>query len=366
LSAAFSAADHQHMARALTLAELGACTTHPNPRVGCVLVKDGRVVGEGWHRRAGGRHAEVVALAQAGEAAGGSTAYVTLEPCAHHGRTPPCSQALIDAGVTRVVVALSDPYPRVDGQGLRQLVEAGIEVVTGLMADQASQLNAGFLKRVGQGRPWVRVKLATSLDGRTALASGESRWISSDASRADVQKWRARSSAILTGSGTVLADDPRLNVRLDELDVQPVRVILDSRFRTPRRAQLFQQPGPVWLIGHAAYPVPAWIDAFDATAMQFTGADGLPDLVQVMNWLAEQEINEIQVEAGPRLCGALMAAGLVDEVLVYLAPQLLGSGSRGSFDLPGLESMADRVNLEWVDSRRIGPDLRLRLRPTPA
>ena len=359
----FPPEEQTFMARALELARLGRQTTHPNPRVGCVLVKDSRIIGEGWHKRVGGPHAEIEALAAAGDDTRGCTAYVTLEPCDHQGRTGPCSVALIEAGVARVVVAIEDPFPQVAGRGLERLRAAGIEVALGLLADKAEALNAGFLKRIRSGRPWVRVKLAASLDGRTALASGESQWITSPEARNDVQYWRARASAVLTGFATVAADDPRLNVRLPGIERQPVRIVLDSNFCTSGQAALFDISDPVWLVG-TDQAKRADLDAeHPARLVSLPGKGGRVDLEALMDWLGRESINEVHVEAGPTLCGALLKAGLVDELLLYLAPCLLGNESRGLFDLPGLDTMANRVNLEWVDSRRIGPDLRLRLRP---
>ena len=359
----FTSEDHTFMARALELARRGLHTTHPNPRVGCVLVDNSGIVGEGWHRRTGGPHAEVAALAAAATRARGCTAYVTLEPCDHQGRTAACSLALIEAGVARVVAAIEDPYPQVAGSGLARLRRAGIEVACGLLANEAEELNSGFLKRCRSGRPFVRVKLAASLDGRTALASGESQWITSPEARNDVQFWRAQASAVLTGSATVAVDDPRLNVRLPETERQPIRIVLDSNFCTSPQAALFDFPGPVWLIGTSETHEVAQFENHPARLISLPGTAGRVDLAALMDWLGEESINELHVEAGPTLCGALLQAGLVDELLLYLAPCLLGDESRGLFALPGLDTMADRVNLEWVESRRIGADLRLRLRP---
>ena len=358
----FTPGDHRFMARALQLAKRGVFTTHPNPRVGCVLVKDSRIVGEGWHRKTGGPHAEVEALAAAGPKASGCTAYVTLEPCDHQGRTSACSIALIEAGVARVVAAIEDPFPPVAGKGLARLRAAGVEVACGLLAEQAEKLNLGYLKRIRYGRPWVRVKLAASLDGRTALASGESQWITSVEARNDVQYWRARASAVMTGSATVAADNPRLNVRLPDTERQPIRIVLDSNWRTSRQAALFDLPGPVWLIGVNENQAAAQLDAHPARLVRLPGKDGRVDLNDLMDWLGQESINELHVEAGPTLCGALLQAEVVDELLIYLAPCLLGNDSRGLFALPGLDTMADRVNLSWIDCRQVGADLRLRLR----
>lgn len=364
----FSALDHAHMAHALQLAERGLYTTQPNPRVGCVLAHGEEVVGEGWHQRAGEPHAEVFALREAGARASGAIAYVTLEPCAHHGRTPPCAEALVDAGVSRVVVAAEDPFPPVAGRGIARLREAGITVDTGLMRDAARELNIGFFSRVERGRPWLRVKLAMSLDGRTALASGESKWITGDAARADVQRWRARSSAILTGSGTVLADNPRLTVRLsgEQAVTPPLRVVLDRQLRTPAGSHVLDGSVPTLILHSATLDDAASEDvglpeAFECVLAPEQG-DAL-DLPAVLSLLAERGCNEVQVEAGPVLCGALFAAGLVDELLLYIAPLLLGDDARALLHLPSLDNMARRWRLQVIEQRSVGEDWRLRLRP---
>ena len=359
----FSADDARYMAQALQLAERGLYTTDPNPRVGCVLVRQNVVVGEGWHERAGAAHAEVNALTAAGEQARGATAYVTLEPCSHQGRTPPCSQDLIRAGVTRVVAAMTDPNPSVAGQGFAELTQAGITVETGLLQGEVELLNPGFLSRQRRGRPFVRIKLAVSLDGRTALASGESKWITGAAARADVQHWRARSSAILTGIGTVLADDPALTVRDFDIGRQPLRVVVDGHLSTPTKAQLLSQPGATLVVtaeddSDAAEP----LLAAGAEVMVLREGPGRIPLKKLMHVLASREINEVLVEAGATLCGELLTAGLVDELLVYLAPHVLGSSARGMFDIPGLKSMGDRLALEIEDVRAVGQDWRLRAR----
>ncbi len=346
------------MAHALQLAERGLWTTHPNPRVGCVLANDGQIVGEGWHRHAGGPHAEIYALREAGDLARGATAYVTLEPCHHQGRTPPCRQALIDAGVSEVVVAVEDPFPKVAGKGLSALAAAGITVRTGLMADQARELNAGFFSRQQRQRPLVRLKLAASADGRTALANGRSQWITGDEARADVQRWRARASAVLTGGATVRADNPRLTARVDGLERAPLRVVLSQYFNVRPTAKLFDQEGPCLIVGSGPPPV-----SLGERAVALADSGPL-DLQQVLGWLAtEHEVNELHVECGPRLAGQLLAAALVDELLLYLAPSVLGDSGRGMFGLPALETMAERINLKWLDVRQIGADLRLRARP---
>jgi len=351
------------MAHALRLAECGLFTTQPNPRVGCVIAHGDEVVGSGFHRRAGEPHAEVHALRAAGERARGATAYVTLEPCAHQGRTPPCADALIAAGVKRVVVAVEDPFPQVAGRGIGKLRAAGIAVETGLMRGAARELNIGFFSRIERGRPFVRVKLAMSLDGRTALADGESKWITGEAARADVQRWRARSSAILSGSGTVLADDPRLTVRLpdDEAFAPPLRVVLDRYLRTPAASHVFDGAAPTLLLHAAAAPVS---DSRFARVERMAVAEqgeGL-DLTTVLALLAARDCNEVHVEAGPTLCGALFAAGLVDELLLYVAPLLLGDQARPLLHLPTLADMTLRWQLRVVDQRVLGQDLRLRLR----
>ncbi|MGQ9660153.1 MAG: bifunctional diaminohydroxyphosphoribosylaminopyrimidine deaminase/5-amino-6-(5-phosphoribosylamino)uracil reductase RibD [Thermochromatium sp.] len=366
--------DRLHMAHAIRLAERGRYTTDPNPCVGCVVVRDGQQVGEGWHRRSGEPHAEVLALAQAGERARGAEVYVTLEPCAHQGRTPPCTEALIAAGVARVVCAMVDPNPRVAGRGIDRLRQSGIAVEVGCLESEARALNPGFIKRHTQGRPYVRCKLAASLDGRTALATGESQWITSEAARRDVQRWRARSSAIVTGLGTVLADDPNLNVRLtaaelpgldpDEPVRQPWRVVVDSYWRTPPTARLLSLPGRTLIAGIGPR------DA-SAAALEVAGAElirlpeqaGRVDLAALMDELARREVNEILLEAGSTLSGALVRAGLVDEILLYLAPCLMGQTAKGLFDLPGIDTMRDRVGLEILEVRAIGRELRIRARP---
>lgn len=358
----FSAEDHAMMARALRLAERGAYTTKPNPMVGCVLVKEGEVVGEGWHQRAGGAHAEVFALEEAGKAARGATAYVTLEPCSHTGKTGPCADALIKAKVARVVGALRDPNPEVDGVGFQHLRDAGIEVQSGLMEAQARALNRGFLSRIQRGRPWLRVKLATSLDGRSALASGDSKWISSEASRADVQRWRARSGAILTGAGTVLADDPQLTVRLgdDTEFVPPIRVVLDPGLATIARGRVREGDAPTLYLHAPDVKIPR---GFQAQHAHVPIHAGLLDLEAVLRLLAERGINEVQVESGATLAGALLSAGLVDELLLYVAPVMLGNQAKPLFAGLHIDVMADRLELDVAEIRRVGEDVRVLLRP---
>lgn len=361
----FNAADQHYMARALELARRGLNTAHPNPRVGCVLVRDDAVVGEGWHWQAGAPHAEANALAAAGNKARGATAYVTLEPCSHTGRTPPCADALIEAGVARVVIAVEDPDPRVAGSGVERLRAAGITVESGLLGEAAEALNCGFLSRMRRGRPWLRVKLAASLDGRTALASGESSWITGEAARLDVQRWRARSSAILTGIGTVLADNPRLDVRLPETERQPLRVVLDSSLRIGADAQIFQRAGDV-LVLHGSHANELRAAELKRHGVQLAAvadsAAGL-DLKAVLAELAARNQNEVWVEAGATLAGALVEAELVDELIVYLAPDLLGPEARPLLALTGIDRMDQRRRFAWYDLRRIGRDLRLILRP---
>lgn len=354
--------DAFYMARALYLAGKGRYSTDPNPRVGCVLVKDDAIIGEGWHVKAGLGHAEVEALKNIlpGTESAGATAYVTLEPCSHYGRTPPCCDALINAGVGRVVVAMEDPNPQVSGSGLAKLKAAGIEVICGLLQEDARALNRGFIMRMTQQRPFVRSKLAMSLDGRTAMASGESQWITSAESRADVQRLRAESSAVLTGINTVLADDPALNVRLDGAVVQPVRVVLDSRLNMPITAKMAKLPGRSLVLTCAQNEQKQQaLQQAGFEVYQLTGKNGRLDLPEVMNFLAEQQINDVLVEAGSVLNGALLAENLVDEVVVYMAPCILGDQGRGLFNLPGLQQMADKKQLKLREVRQVGQDLKL-------
>ncbi len=421
----FSASDHAHMAQALRLAERGAYTTQPNPRVGCVIAHGDNIVGGGWHARAGEPHAEIYALRAAGAQARNATAYVTLEPCAHHGRTPPCVDALIAAGVARVVVACGDPFPRVAGAGIARLRGAGIAVDVGLMQDAARELNRGFLSRIERGRPWSRLKLAMSLDGRTALANGRSFWITGEAARSDVARWRARSSAILTGAGTARADDPHLTVRLDPRSshgdggnlehlppgkddrrhdplsprergrgegaplaqhyestepssptlppqeegspttafVPPLRVLLDARLDAlPVGAPLLDGAAPT-LILHAPNATPAHAAYARVECVALPLRDGRLDLHAALALLAARGCNEVQMEAGARLAGALLHAGLVDELLLYIAPVLLGDSARPLLHLPTLADMAARWQLRTLDQRMLGEDMRLLLRP---
>ncbi len=362
MSTSFTALDHALMARALRLAERGRYTARPNPVVGCVIAQGDTVVGEGFHERAGGPHAEVFALREAAGRARGATAYVTLEPCAHTGRTAPCADALIEAGIARVVAAMRDPFPKVDGAGFERLRAAGVAVEHGLMEADARALNRGFLSRIERGRPWMRVKLASSLDGRSALASGESKWISGEASRLDVQRWRARSGALLTGAGTVLADDPHLTVRLgdDTPFVPPLRVVLDPGLATIHRGHVRQGDAPTLYIHAPDARLPRGVDAQMAAAPVHAGRF---DLAAVLRLLAERGINEVQLEAGATLAGAFIASGLVDELLLYVAPVLLGAHARPLFDGLDIASMSQRMQLDIVETRRLGDDLRLLLRP---
>lgn len=356
----FTPADHEFMARALRLAARGLYTTDPNPRVGCVIVKNDQIVGEGWHVRAGEPHAEIHALKMAADQAEGATAYVTLEPCCHQGRTPPCSAALIKAKLTRVVIAMQDPHARVNGGGISQLREAGIQVETDLLTEQAGALNPGFIKRMQRGRPFVRCKLGMSLDGRTAMASGESQWITSAAARDDVQRLRARSSAIITGVGTVLADDPSMTVRLNGIERQPLRVVLDTNLSMSPKAKMLSLPGRTLLMTCSE-------DDAARQRLQQAGAEVLlmptqanrVSMEAVLDRLAEMEINEVLLESGATLSGAMLQQGLVDELVIYMAPVLMGDNARGLFNLPGLEKMADKIQLEISDIRAVGKDWRI-------
>jgi diaminohydroxyphosphoribosylaminopyrimidine deaminase / 5-amino-6-(5-phosphoribosylamino)uracil reductase len=361
-----SLGDHQFMARAMVLARRGLYTTNPNPRVGCVLVKDGIVVGEGFHQRAGEPHAERNALAAAGTNAKGATAYVTMEPCCHHGRTPPCSDGLIEAGVSRVVMAMQDPNPLVAGGGKQLLQQAGIEVELGPLQAEAQALNPGFIKRMQHGIPYVRCKMAMSLDGRTAMASGESKWITGSEARQDVHRLRARSSAIITGIETVLADDPSMNVRLDNVEAQqPLRVVLDSTLRMPIDAKMLSLPGKTIVVccSDADADIEARLEQRGTEVLRLDGCEDRVDIKSLLQLLAQREVNEVLVETGAVLAGAFINAGLVDELVVYMAPHLLGASARGVVDIPGLEHMQDRVDLEIMDVRMVGKDMRITARP---
>jgi diaminohydroxyphosphoribosylaminopyrimidine deaminase/5-amino-6-(5-phosphoribosylamino)uracil reductase len=354
-----SVEDSRWMAQALQLAERGLYTTTPNPRVGCVLVKKGKLLGEGWHERAGEPHAEVHALRAAGGQAKGATVYVTLEPCSHHGRTPPCADALIAAGVARVVVAMQDPNPQVAGQGIARLQQAGIEVECGLMEAAARALNPGFISRMARGMPLVRSKIAMSLDGRTALNNGVSQWITGAEARRDGHHWRARSCAVLSGIGTVLADDAQLSVRDVETTRQPLRVVLDSSLKIPLTAHILQ--GGNVLIYTATRDIQkiAALEKAGAKVEVLPAVNGQVDLLACLKDLAVRGCNEVLIEAGRTLNGALMLAGLIDELVLYMAPQLLGDMARGMAQLGELTQLNQRVELEWQDVRQVGRDLRI-------
>lgn len=368
----FTPQDYDFMARAFRLAERGLYTTMPNPRVGCVLVKDGQVIGEGWHVRAGEPHAEVNALTAAGDNARGATAYVSLEPCSHTGRTGPCSQALVDAGVSRVVYAMEDPNPLVSGRGIDIMRAGGIQVDGPVLEDDARALNPGFIKRMERKLPFVRCKLAMSLDGRTAMESGESKWITGPRARADVQRLRARSCAIVSGVDSVLQDNSSLTVRADELDLanareaaekQPLRVILDSRLRLPRNALMFKQHTPILLVHNGSVEVghlAGWPEFVELLALP--GKDGRIDLQALLRELAQRHCNEVLVEAGSTLAGSFLRRGLLDEIVVYMAPKLLGSNARPIFELP-LETMSASLALKINDIRAVGRDWRITASP---
>ena len=355
----FSPVDREHMAEALRLAEKGLFTTTPNPRVGCVIVRDAEVVGSGWHETTGGPHAEAMALAAAGARACGATAYVSLEPCSHHGRTPPCADALIAAGVARLVAAMQDPNAMVAGAGFSRLRAAGIEVESGLMQEEARALNVGFVSRMSRGLPWVRMKIAASLDGRTALANGASQWITGTEARRDGHAWRARACAVLTGIGTVMDDDPQLNVREVETTRQPLKVVVDSRLQLRPSARLLQS-GRV-LVATAAEDAPgrSALEDRGAEVLVLPNAQGKVDLAELVRELARREMNEVHVEAGTKLNGSLLREALVDELLLYLAPCILGDGARGMFSLPELADLAQKRLVQFDDAKAIGRDIRI-------
>ncbi|RDH83965.1 MAG: bifunctional diaminohydroxyphosphoribosylaminopyrimidine deaminase/5-amino-6-(5-phosphoribosylamino)uracil reductase RibD [endosymbiont of Galathealinum brachiosum] len=352
-----SSLDNLYISKAIQLAKKGLYTTQPNPRVGCVIVLNNDIIGEGYHQQAGEPHAEIHALNQAGDKAKGATAYVSLEPCSHQGKTPPCADALIAAGVSRVVCAMQDPNPLVAGKGLEKLEKAGISTRSGLMQSEAEAINPGFIKRMKTGLPFVRVKLAMSLDGRTAMASGESKWITGEYARADVQKLRARSSVVLTGSGTVLADDPSMNVRVTSAELnahvdlhQPLRAIIDSQLSVPLESKIFKQSGQTLVFSTQV--------ADHAITMPSRG--GKVDLQAALKYLAdEHQANEVHVEAGNELCGALLEQHLVDEIVVYIAPHIMGDSAKGLFHMPGLQKMSERIDLEIKEIRPIGKDWRI-------
>lgn len=370
---AFTPADEAFMNRALALAERGLYTTDPNPRVGCVLVRDGEVIGEGYHVRAGEGHAEVNAVAAAGGKAQGATAYVTLEPCSHYGRTPPCAELLIKQGVSRVVCGMVDPNPQVGGRGIKMLQQAGIQAEAGLFAERAAALNPGFIKRMEQQLPLVRLKLAMSVDGRTAMASGESQWITGAEARSDVQRLRARSSAVVTGINSILVDDSSLTVRANELNLpeadeiakrQPRRVVLDSQLRLPLEAKILRQPGTTSIHTLNSSSVRRMaLEQTGAEVVAYPTSGSRLDLRAVLKHLAlEDQCNEVLVECGATLAGSFIAAGLVDELVTYVAPKLLGSDARPLLRLP-LSRMAEQISLQLDDVSRLGDDLRLTWHP---
>lgn len=359
----FTSADHEHMARALRLAEKGLYTATPNPRVGCVIARDDAVVGDGFHARAGEPHAEIHALRAAGVLARGATAYVTLEPCSHHGRTPPCAEALVEAGVSRVVAAMRDPNPLVAGKGLAKLAGAGIATECGLLETQARELNIGFVSRMTRGRPWLRLKIAASLDGRTALGNGVSQWITGPDARRDAHRLRARSCAMLTGIGTVLADDPQLTVREVATGRQPLRVVVDSELKMPPGASMLAA-GPVLVATASTDEARAErLRQAGAEILVLPAAGGQVDLAALLAELGRRGINEVTTEAGKTLNGGLMRAGLVDELVIYLAPLLLGDKARGMLDLPELTDMSGRRELAIRDIAMVGRDIRIRALP---
>jgi diaminohydroxyphosphoribosylaminopyrimidine deaminase/5-amino-6-(5-phosphoribosylamino)uracil reductase len=355
----FSTADHEFMGRALALAGRGLYTSTPNPRVGCAVVRDGEVVGTGWHEKAGLPHAEALALKAAGEHARGATLYVNLEPCSHHGRTAPCVEAVIAAGVKRVVAAVQDPNPKVAGMGFEKLRAAGIAVEEGLREEEARELNVGFFARMKRGRPWVRLKIAASLDGRTALASGKSQWITGEVARVDGHRWRARACAVLTGFGTVRDDDPQLSVRGVDTPRQPLKIVVDSKFETSPSARLLKD-GKTLVAGAVNDTKKiAALEAAGAETVVIANAQGKVELFKLMEELAQRELNEIHVEAGTKLNGSLLQAGVVDELLVYLAPCVIGDSGRGMFDVPELAELSQRKGLAIRDVERIGADVRI-------
>lgn len=356
----FTATDGAFMARALQLAARGRYTVRPNPMVGCVLVRDGEVVGEGWHKKAGEPHAEINAMTAAG-AVEGATAYITLEPCSHHGRTPPCADALVDAQLADVVVAMRDPFADVSGQGIARLENAGIRVRTGLMDAAARSLNRGYLSRVETGRPFVRLKMATSIDGAVAMQNGESQWITGGEARDDVQRLRAESGAILSGIGTVLADDPSFTVRSPALDtggMQPLRVIVDTALRMPQSASMLCLDGDtlVFCVDDSNRVV---LEDLGAEVVRVECSDGKVDLAGVLDELGARHINDVLVEAGPGLAGSLLAQNLVDELVIYQAPHIMGSQTISMFETPGWARLADRCSIEITDTRRVGLDTRI-------
>ena len=359
----FNANDHIHMTHALQLAEQGLFTTMPNPRVGCVIVKEGKIIGEGAHLKAGEPHAEVLALQQAGDNAKGATAYVTLEPCNHTGRTPPCTHALLQAGIAKVIAAMQDPNPLVAGSGLAHLQAHNIETASGLMQAQAEALNPGFISRMTRKQPFIRCKIAASLDGKTALNNGASQWITSEAARLDVQFWRARSCAILTGIGTVLVDNPSMTVRDIATNRQPLKVIVDSQLQTPLDAKILQGGNVLIAFANDAQNKSAALIDSGAQLLCIPNSDSKVCLKTLLSHLAACEINEVLVEGGESLNGAFLAQNLIDELLIYYAPKLMGSTAKGMFALPAFTQMSQAMHLDIIDMRQIGVDIRLRAKP---
>lgn len=361
----FDTRDHAFMARALELTARGRDTATPNPSVGCVIAKAGRVIGEGWHERAGEPHAEARALAACTESAEGATVYVTLEPCAHQGRTPPCADALVAAKVGRVVAALEDPNPLVHGRGANRLRDAGIRVDVGLLAADAEEAHRGFLTRMRLGRPWMRIKAAASLDGRTALANGKSQWITSEEARRDVHALRARSCAMLTGIGTVIADDPELTVRHVPAKRQPRRVLIDNRLEVPLGAKILKGEPPIIFTVNGDVEKQKRLEALGAEVV-VAHADahkaGKADLVHIARELAAHGFNEVTIETGSRLNGSLLAAGVIDEIVLYLAPKVIGDSGQGLFALPEIASLDEAVQLQVIDVKPVGADLRITAR----
>jgi diaminohydroxyphosphoribosylaminopyrimidine deaminase / 5-amino-6-(5-phosphoribosylamino)uracil reductase len=361
-STPFSAADHAYMAQALRLAEKGLYSASPNPRVGCVIVRNGEVVGTGWHKRAGQAHAEIHALKAAGLPAEKATVYVTLEPCSHHGRTPPCAEALVKARVAKVIMAMEDPNPLVAGAGCALLKAAGIEVEAGLMESQARELNIGFVSRMTRNRPWVRMKIAASLDGKTGLNNGTSQWITGEAARRDGHRLRARSCAVLTGIGTVLADDPELSVRHVQTPRQPLRTVVDSRLEIPVDAKLLRGSGELIFTANASEGKIGALQDMGANVIVMPDQNTRVNLGDMMHKLADLEINEVLVEAGSALNGALISEGLVDELIIYLAPTLIGDAAKGMMKLPELTDLSEKRALKIHDFRSVGEDLRITAR----
>lgn len=355
----FSPDDHRYMAQALRLAEQGLYTTSPNPRVGCIIVREGKVIGQGWHERAGQPHAEINALNAAGEKARGATVYVTLEPCNHHGQTGPCAESLIKAGVARVVAAMRDPNPLVKGGGLEKLKQAGVQTECGILENEARELNIGFISRMTRGRPWVRMKIAASLDGKTALNNGKSRWITGEPARQDAHHWRARSCAVLTGIGTVRDDDPQLTVRHVKTPRQPLRVVVDSKLEILPTARVLQGGSVLIFCAVDDETRISRLKDVGAEVIILPNQEGKVELSQMMASLAKFEVNEVLVESGFRLNGSLLKARLVDELLLYLAPHLLGDNARGMFELPELTELAGRRELKILDLRMVGQDMRV-------